>query len=165
MSLTLSLASAIMLAVASVGSVGTLTAIAEQADKTERRKKGENVPIQLQCVDTVFVDGELLVETLKAHGSCVSNIQVVSENEILVDTEVGQLRYIRSSVTENFKLEFGLITDQQKFIDQLKSFEKEYGKNVQDYTYNHIKENLTEDMKIESEEVLDDDSLMLTTDI
>ena len=26
-------------------------------------------------------------------------------------------------------------------------------------------ENLTEDMKIESEEVLDDDSLMLTTDI
>lgn len=165
MSLTLTLASAVMLAVASIGSVGTLTVIAEQAEKTDRRKNGENVPLQLQCVDTVFVDGELLVETLKAHGSCVSNIQIVSENEILVDTEVGKLRYIRSNVTENFKLEFGMITDQEKFIEQLKSFEKEYGRNVQTYTYNHIKENLTEDMKVESEEVLDDDSLMLTIDI
>lgn len=165
MSITLSLASAVLLAVASVGSVGTLTAIAEQADKSAKRDMGENIPITMKSVDTVFVDADLLVETLKAHGSCVSNIQIVSQNEILVDTEVGRLRYIRSNVAENFKLEFGMITDREKFIAQLRSFEKEYGRNVQTYTYNHIKENLTEDMKIESEEVLDDDSLMITIDM
>lgn len=163
MSLTLTLASAVIFAAASIGSMTTLTVLAEQSEKTEKKDGAE--PVKLQSVDTIFVDAEMLIETLKAHGGCVSNVEILSENEVLVDTECGKLRYYRATAVENFKLEFGMITDQKKFIEQLRSFEEEYGRNVQTYTYNHIKENLTDDMKIESEEVLEDDSLMITIDI
>lgn len=163
MSLTLTLASAVIFAAASIGSMTTLTVLAEQAEKAGKNNGAE--PVRLQSVDTIFVDADMLIETLKAHGVCVNNVEVLSENEVLVDTECGKLRYYRACAVENFKLEFGMITDQKKFIEQLKSFEKEYGRNVQTYTYNHIKENLTDDMKIESEEVLEDDSLMITIDI
>ncbi|MBR1862878.1 MAG: hypothetical protein IJ806_02155 [Ruminococcus sp.] len=164
MSLILSLTSAVVLIGASVTSLASLTAIETAGEKT--RGAGPLQPqIQLTTLKTVFVDKDLLIETLQAHGSCVSNINVVSENEIIVMTECGPLRYVRPDNTQAFDLELGRVEDPQKLIQQLKSFEEEYGRNVQTYTYDHIKENLSGNMKIEEEEVLEDDSLLLTIDI
>ena len=59
----------------------------------------------------------------------------------------------------------GGLTPYTALLEQIQLFETEYGRNVQTYTYHHIKENLTEDMQIVSETVLEDDSLVLTISI
>lgn len=113
-------------------------------------------------IETVFTDCSLLKETLLSHGCAVD---VVSENEIIVQTECGNLRYLRSDVSSPFGLLFDEITDPDALFDNLKSFEIDYGRNVQAYTYNHIKDNLSDNMSISDEVVLDDDSLLLTINI
>lgn len=162
----LTLTSAVILLSASLTTATTVNAIEAHA---YRRKHGNgDIKAELEpipALDTIFVDYDLLIETLQAHMGCVEGINAISENEVVVQTECGPLRYFRQNNTQAFKLELSEITDPDRLIAQLKSFEEEYGRNVQTYTYNHIKENLSGNMKIESEEVLDDDSLLLTIDI
>ncbi len=122
----------------------------------------EDVAVEQDCLETMFVDGELLSKTLNEHGCCVN---VVSENEIIVQTSCGNLRYARNSATEAFGLYINEVNDPQALIENLKAFEFEYGKNVQAYTYDHILSNLGEDMTFQEEEILEDDSLLLTITI
>ena len=50
--------------------------------------------------------------------------------------------------------------------EQLNAIDEEYKKNVQSYTYNKVVEKLKQtNMNIESEEVMEDDSLVLTINI
>ncbi len=49
--------------------------------------------------------------------------------------------------------------------NELEELNEEYGLNVQTYTYEHVKENLEEGMPIESEEVLEDNSILLTINL
>lgn len=116
----------------------------------------------LQNLETMFVDCDLLAKTLAEHGCCVN---VNSENEIIVQTSCGNLRYARNSATEAFGLYINEVNDPQALIENLRAFEFEYGKNVQAYTYDHILSNLSEDMTFQEEEILEDDSLLLTITI
>lgn len=50
-------------------------------------------------------------------------------------------------------------------ICSVKAIEHEYGSNIQSYTYNRIKSRLPDDMHLQSEEVLDDDSILITLTI
>lgn len=153
MSVVFTLTSAAVLAGMTLSTATTIAVINQVSD-------GEidiNEPIE-----TMFNDCELLEKTLLAHGC---GVKVISENEIIVETECGNMRYIR----ENASLPFGLLLDEisnpEELFENLKSFEVDYGRNVQAYTYNHIKENLTDGMSIANEEVLEDDSLVLTINI
>lgn len=112
--------------------------------------------------DTVFVDSEILLKTLNEY-DC--HVEVISNNEYIVKTTCGNLRYARKNESQPFKLYINEISNPDELIENIKSFEEDYGKNVQAYTYNHIKENLTESMSIVSEEILDDDSMVLTIKI
>ena len=112
--------------------------------------------------DTVFVDSEILLKTLNEY-DC--HIEVINNNEYLVKTISGNLRYARENESETFKLYIDEITNVDELIENIRSFEVDYGKNVQTYTYNHIKENLSNSMSIVNEEILDDDSLVLTIDV
>ncbi len=117
----------------------------------------------LPAVDTCFADGTLLVRTLTEHGL---NVEKISENEFVVETESGRLRYFRSSAEEAFQVEASRIKDPEALIRALDQLENEYGRNVQQFTYETIRCNLARHgMKLENEELLEDDTILLTLDI
>ncbi len=153
MSVIFTLTSAAVLAGITLSTATTMAVIDQVADGT----LDINKPIE-----TMFIDCDLLQKALTDNGC---GITVVSENEIIVQTQCGNMRYVRENNTLPFGLLLDEITNPDELFENLKSFEQDYGRNVQAYTYGHIKENLTDDMTIVSEEVLDDDSLYLTINV
>ena len=150
MSVVLSLTSAAIIAGLSISSTTAMQLVMNM-----KNNAGEESGL----IETVFIDGGLLKKTLEEHGACV---KVLSDLEYQVEITGGVLRYIRKSESEPFFLALDKIPDPQALIDTLMEIEMEYGRNVQSYTYYHLKENLTDEMTVTSEEVLDDDSIMLT---
>lgn len=152
MSVTISLVSAAVIA------CSTLTSMAVM--QTLENKTGDI--IKKESFETSFADAELLRQTLMEYGCCVEKI---SENEMTVSTTSGILRYTRNSPSEAFRLVLDQISNPDALLEQIRSLETDYGRNVQTYTYQHIKQNLTENMQIEDEQVLEDNSLLLTIDV
>ena len=153
MSVTFTLASAAIIAGITLSSTTTLAVISGINDGTVNESEG---------IETMFNDCALLQETLLAH-SC--GVKVLSENEIIVQTDCGNMRYVRQNAAEAFKLELGDISNPEKFFDNLKLFEVDYGRNVQAYTYNHVRENMTDGMAVQNEEILEDDTIVLTINV
>ncbi len=151
MSLVLSLTSAAIIAGVSIAPLAVAGIVMNVGGKQEQKS-----------FETVFCDGELLVKTLADYGCCVEKI---AENDFQVQTQCGVLRYFRNDESQPFQLLLEQVQDADALLEQIRLFETEYGRNVQTYTYNHIKENLTGDMQILSEMVLEDDSLLLTISI
>lgn len=112
--------------------------------------------------ETVFVDSKILLKTLNEY-DC--HFDIISENEYIVKTTCGNLRYARDDNILPFKLYIDEISNPDELLESIKSFEEDYGKNVQAYTYAHIKENLSVGTSIVSEEALEDDSICLTINI
>ena len=154
MSLTLTLvplaiAINMSLAASAAASIGIFTAGSSCAD--------------LPCVETIFMDGDLLAKTMREHGL---HVKTVSENEYTIETESGILHYFRASGDVPFMLEVTGVKDLQELLDSLDSLENEYGRNVQKFTYDKVMCSLAEHgMGIESEEVLEDDSILLTLNV
>ena len=153
MSFTLTLTSAAIIAGISLSSATTVAVLSKVSDNTFDVTEG---------IDTTFVDGDILAKTLNGF-DCHFNI--VSENEYVVKTNCGDIVYKREDASQAFKMYLDNIQDVEGLLENIKSFEVDYGRNVQEYTYNHIKDNLSSGMSIESEEVLEDDSLYLTINI
>lgn len=114
-------------------------------------------------VETMFVDSQMLLKTLHEEYDC--EINVISENEYEVQTNSGNLVYKRENANEAFKLYFNRIDNVDALMANLKAFEVDYGRNVQAYTYGHLKQTLADNMEIVEEEVLEDDSLYLTINV
>ncbi|MGN0580941.1 MAG: hypothetical protein ACI4JE_08700 [Ruminococcus sp.] len=152
MSITISLVSAAVIACSTLTSMAVMQTLENITGNTIRKESFE----------TSFADAELLHKTLVEHGCCVEKI---SENEMTVSTTNGILRYTRNSPLEAFRLVLDQISNPDVLLEQIRSLETDYGRNVQTYTYQHIKQNLTEDMQIEDEQILEDDSLLLTIDV
>lgn len=153
MSLTLTLASAAIIAGISIATTTSLAVIDQVSDGVFDAAEG---------IDTMYVDSEILLKTLKEY-DC--HFEIISENEYYVKTSCGNIRYARENAGQPFKMYLDAIEDVDGLLENLKSFEIDYGRNVQAYTYNHIKENLSENMYINNEEVLEDNSLLLTINI
>ena len=176
-----------VLAVAAVVTLpaATVKAIAEKASESQNYNQNRNhqpvytpgysvqrnyaptvseqrTPELPEKIPTAFADGELLLQTLREHGC---RVDAVNENKYVVVTACGNLRYEREEIGAPFYLMLDEVSDVRGLMENIRTLEVEYGRNVQEYTYNHIKENLTDDMKIVSEEVLEDDSLLLTINI
>ncbi|MBQ5995421.1 MAG: hypothetical protein IJL63_06165 [Clostridia bacterium] len=113
-------------------------------------------------LDTMFVDCQVLIDTLNGF-DC--HINQVDENTIYVETTAGNLRYARQNNTEAFKLYLDEVRNADALYQNIKQLEVDYGRNVQSYTYDHIKQNLSKGMTIQSEEVLEDDTLFLTINV
>ena len=113
-------------------------------------------------LDTMFVDCQVLIDTLNGF-DC--HINQVDENTIYVETTAGNLRYARQNNTEAFKLYLDEVLNADALYQNIKQLEVDYGRNVQSYTYDHIKQNLSKGMTIQSEEVLEDDTLFLTINV
>ena len=65
-----------------------------------------------------------------------------------------------------YVLDITQVSDKGECEDVLNDLNEEYGLNIQEMTYNKIKERLeSENLRLESEAVMDDNSIVLTIDI
>lgn len=156
MSCVLTLTSAAVIAALSLTGTSALTVTSLLGNAKDKEKLEEGL-------ETVFTDASVLLETLQNEYDC--HVNVISENEYDVVTNCGVLKYKRNSVAEAFQLYLTEIENAEGLIANIKSFELDYGRNVQAYTYAHIKENLSKGMTIAEEEVLEDDTLLLTINV
>lgn len=154
MSCILTMTSAAIIAGISLTGISSLTLFRATKNKEIQSEAFE------EGLETIFNDSQILYETLKNEYDC--HVNVISQNEYDVVTSCGNLKYKRNSENEAFRLYMNNITDVDKLISNIRSFEQDYGKNVQAYTYAHIKENLSAGMQISNEEFLEDDSILLT---
>jgi len=121
----------------------------------------EAVSFICQEYQTVFLDKETLVKTLKEHG--LDEISIL-ENEITCRIEGYRLKFTREN-SEPYKLSI-TCPSTGNTEETMLELDGEYAKNVQEATYMKIKERLAKNnLKIDNEEILEDDSIVLTVNL
>ena len=112
-----------------------------------------------QPIPSRFRDNNMLKKTLEEHGA---DVEEVNKNHIKARFADGSLSYIRNNPQEAFSIDLTTVECIDALIEELEQIATEYASNVQSYTYERVKENLPEEMTIEKEEVLDDNSILIT---
>lgn len=111
--------------------------------------------------ETVFMDKDILIKTLEEHG--LKNIECEGEN-IQGQIENFTVSFNRENTSIPYKMKISCT--QEIETDMAQDINTEYAMNVQEETYIKLKERLEEkNLEIESEEVLDDDSIVITVNI
>lgn len=137
----------------------SLTAASTSLLSQHRNTAVENIP----PLETAFTDANLLHKTLTQHGL---QVQTTHENELIVRSPSGVLRYFRHNNTQPFSLQMSNISNMRELLDSVDELENEYGRNVQTFTYNKVMTSLHEHgMTVDQEEVLEDDSILLTLNL
>ena len=113
----------------------------------------------IENIETKYVSADLLVKTLEEHGV---SVRQNSENEIVAEFEEGVITYVRDNNTEAFRMNVSDIKSAEDVLCNVEMIEKEYQSNVQTYTYERVLNNLPENMSIDNETVLEDDSILIT---
>lgn len=112
--------------------------------------------------ETVFMDRDLLMKTLQEYGI---QTLMVNKNKVEADIENFHLNFFREDENVPFKLKVTCDADcdDSAIIEDLSS---EYGMNAQEESYLKIKERLAQkNLQIDEEEVLEDNSIVLTVNI
>ena len=112
---------------------------------------------------TNYTDKEMLLNTLTEHGATE-----ISQNngEISCKLFGMEMIYHRQSSSDSYTLDITQVSDKGECQDMINDLNEEYGLNIQEMTYNKIKERLDkENMRLESETVLDDNSIVLTIEV
>ena len=116
-----------------------------------------------KSLETPFTDKDILIKTLKEHG--VSN---------LTENEYGKIECTSGDYKLSFEKPVGsqtyytLITynSNDDGAEKMNDLTSEYAINVQEQSYNHIIEKLSENnMQIESEEISEDNTIVLTVNL
>ena len=131
------------------------------AGELNKRIRGENAP-QMICTQykTAFKDEEILIKTLSEHG--VENIQT-EKDKIYCKMEALKFEFEKNdegvyvmTINHNDEKELGIVNE----------LGEEYQLNVQEESYNNLKKKLeAQNLEIDSEEVLDDNSIMITVNL
>ncbi len=112
--------------------------------------------------ETPFMDKELLRKTLKEHG--VTNISEW-ENGISGDVDNYKLTFEKPAEDKPYNLRITCL-EQDNAEEKAGDLNSEYALNVQEDAYMHIIDKLKENnMQIEEEEVMDDNTIVLTVNI
>jgi len=118
--------------------------------------------IQAESFPTNFVDEKLLIKTLSDYGI---NTQVAENGTIQCNVENTTLIFYKEN-NSNYEVRIRGNSQIRAVYEQLNAIDEEYKKNVQSYTYNKVVEKLKQtNMDIQSEEVMEDNSLLLTINI
>jgi hypothetical protein len=156
-------------AVAAAGLVGSKIALGVAAEANLRHlaylkelyAKSQNG--RLPPIETIYSDYALLHKTLTEHGLQVSEI---SDNRISGQSGNIVINYTRQTSDDVFWATVSGIQNEDEFFADFGSCENEYRQNVQTNTYNALIENLqNSNMSIESETVLEDNTILLTINI
>lgn len=121
-----------------------------------------DVSTTIYTYNTNYTDKGVLLNTLYEHGA-----SEITENgdEITCKLFNMEMKYYKG---ENgaYSLDITQISNKSECEDVINDLNEEYGLNIQEITYNKIKERLQqENLHLESETVLDDNSIVLTIDI
>ncbi|MBQ8460009.1 hypothetical protein IJ541_07895 [bacterium] len=112
---------------------------------------------------TNYTDKGMLLNTLTEHGA-----EEISENgdEISCKLFGMEMVYYKKENSNGYTLDITQVSDKNECENLINDLNEEYGLNIQEMTYNKIKERLEqENMRLESETVMDDNSIVLTIDI
>lgn len=112
---------------------------------------------------TNYTDKGTLINTLTEHGA-----QELLENgdEISCKLFGMEMIYYKKNDTDSYTLDITQVSDVSDCKNIINDLNDEYGLNIQEMTYNKIKERLDkENMRLESESVMDDNSIVLTIEI
>lgn len=110
-------------------------------------------------IETRFNSEDLLKKTLAEYGASFQND---SPDRITADFKTGKIVYERKDSTSPYTMQVFDVKDLDCLIDSIKAIDEEYGCNVQSYTYHKMMQNLPENMRLESDEVLEDGSILIT---
>ena len=113
-------------------------------------------------IQTKFNDHDLLVKTLEEHGL---NVAVYGNNKIAVTSGAGRLIYERDNANLPYSIDLKDVSNIDCLANDLSELENEYDRNVQSFTYNKVLKNLPSDMTIIEDEVLEDESILLTISV
>ena len=149
--------SLVPLAVAVITSAAVKAGGGDIGPAIERSKDGMTPKIM-----TRFTSRELLEKTLLEHGAPA---QIIEPDSILVDFGVGKILYEKSSPDGPYTMQVYDVRNLEALICTVKTIEDEYGSNVQSYTYDRVKASLPGNMHLEQEEVLEDNSILLTLSV
>lgn len=110
-------------------------------------------------IETRFNSEDLLKKTLSEHGA---KFQSDSSDRITADFSTGKILYERKDSMSPYTMQVFDVEDVDCLIDSINAIDEEYGCNAQSYTYHKMMQNLPENMQLESDEVLDDGSILIT---
>jgi len=117
----------------------------------------------LPSFETIFCDTDLLKKTLTEHGLQVTEVSV---NQLYCQIGTVKIDYSRQVEGGVFWAAVSGIQNADEFFAELQSFESEYRQNVQTDTYNTLIEKLqNSNMNIESETVLENNTILLTINV
>lgn len=112
---------------------------------------------------TNYTDKGILLNTLIEHGA---EEILETGDEVSCKLFGMEMVYYKKEGTNGYTLDITQVSDKSECEDVINDLNEEYGLNIQEMTYNKIKERLDkENMRIESETVMDDNSIVLTIDI
>ena len=113
-------------------------------------------------LETKFCDASLLMKTLQEHGIHVAQPDA---DHIVTEFDEAVITYSRAGEGAPFMMEVRAIGDIECLLSELDAIEIEYKGNVQSYVYDRVTSHLPESMSVESEEVLEDDSIVITVNV
>lgn len=111
---------------------------------------------------TNFNDEDLLIKTLTEYGADPIKD---SSGDIIIKLAGNEFKFHKIG-QEPYEAEIKSTGDQKQIYNHLSLIDGDYKSNVQDYTYENLKKRLNDrNLNIESEEVLDDNSIVITVNI
>jgi hypothetical protein len=126
-------------------------------------RKINDVSTTVYTYKTNYTEKGILLNTLTEHGA-----EEISEHgdEISCKLFGMEMVYYKKDGSEGYTLDITQITNLSECKDLINDLNEEYGLNIQEMTYNKIKERLDkENLRLESETVMEDNSIVLTIDI
>lgn len=149
-----------------VAVVSTMAVGADSVASLVLEKKLENSDTNetnsIKSIDTSYVDENMLLKTLTEHGIPA---KLVTENEIVAELTGGTIVYTRSSSEDAFVMDINDIHDVDELLCSVRAIESEYKTNVQTFSYERVMNHLPENMSLDSEQVLEDDSILITLNV
>jgi len=113
--------------------------------------------------NTNYTDKGMLLNTLVEHGA---EEITESADEITCKLFGMEMVYHKKDSSSAFVLDVTQVSNKGECEDLINDLNEEYGLNIQEMTYNKIKERLEqENMRLESETVMDDNSIVLTIEV
>lgn len=138
----------------------------EMNGKVEKPREINEIPelpkLNKEKFPTNFVDKGLLLKTLKDY--CINPIELANGN-IQCNIQSCILTFYKEG-DANYEVDVKGIASLKRVYEELTIIDEEYKRNVQAYTYEKVVKKLKEtSMHIENEEIMDDNSIILTINI
>lgn len=103
-----------------------------------------------------------MIKTLKEHGM---EVTLEEDGAVRASAEEKELIYAKNPQGV-YEVDLGGQPESEELVQELILLEEEYGFNVQEFTYQRLKEHLSsEGMEVHSEEVLEDNTIKIVLNV